>query len=1530
MDQLVFSGDGHAAPVQEALRFEGGSELRLGLARLSATQLGSLRAQIPDAAREELIDLAREGDPQLYAEALLNWARREERANRLANAGLVYQMLSQRAASGEYLFPGASEALRRSAGAALDAIQGRGAMGNRLEFLGRRFAQEASDPIMIAGMAAGSFVFSTARTAFLSRLLASPGRGLIGARALASTGAFLLEVPAFWGTTKGLREAIDPGRQSWDLNTNLRELAGLGLSLGALKLSGALAGSLSRRLASSENPALWGSAERMGHGLLHQGGTLAGILVGHRLEEAAHLRPHVDGATTLIDSLAMLLQFHVGGRLSQEAMGPRFQAYTRDLELRGRWLEQQALAEGQGRIRDRLRDFFNGGGTSGLTPILAGAGGGRLGPSSGAEDGMAEARSHIHAMSMDPEGPGNGLNTGGPLLVEGAPESQPRSVRELPVALPERRGTSKDSMGQVVDRFEPAIAPQKMLRLIPEAVQAEILEHIGLRRSELSQVNDLHLGRGLGSALEKRMREVMLGLTIAGEGKNRENYLSQLREALQHADEMVGMVEYFRRSNQRSILDTLWNSVDPGVREAYEPFKATLLEILGPHFRMPEQGGARGSEVIQPHDAVLSIGSGDMMGLLALYRHQIRPGGHSWRTRLFVNARQASVADEINQKGTYQGNTNLRGVQINYAGDPRILAVGPQGYEGVSREMLQRTVRLQILNVPSDKLHEILTPEYIKNLPENAILLEVIGGFIGPDRRGPYQPARGERRTVLPYQLINQALRAHGREDVQVVSGGGYIPGKALWRGYVQGRNPGEMHPVEMVFAGPDGDTNISEAAELVAESFAGRSRDNGFLRAASTHHQHSTELGKAMKNVTSLLAGYEAGRLAQQMWDGAVQVFNPGAEYKDRIREPLFSLMEGLLLQNETGINPIKARYRAEVRNDYWNCTDINMEEVRRVTGLARKAEISDPEARREAMRRFLSDPEAQRNFLAEHVVNNPAIATTRNPKRGIAQALVEMWRGMGSVYRTDELLPRKGDGSPAMTQEGVNSLPPLMDYYSFENHPIERRRLDDRLYSAFRTFNSDLVIDPPPQIPEHIARALTGVHPELNEARLRRALEGKSERALGLLNSELRRLERYRGLDRKKYPDSVTQQVEVVHALKTAMLEGTPLRLTRSPIIRHPYGNMFIIKMLDHDGRRDSYRAFIRVDGHGVMDRITQMGTFLRSFPEGARLLVEVEATGFHQRKDAASRYELEHTVGRILTAFRQSRESDDVDLIINRREILPDAEERQPFSPEYFQALQPLVERLTRGREGTGVSANSVRNAAAQQAQILSDFLQHSPGWPMVLGYFGGPLNSAIKSAMTRPERGTFIGVYDNGRLVDAFSVFRGYDNQPRALSHHLLSRLAAEFRDRSEYQDLASVDYFDGLELGRFLEDFERYSARIGRGDLEYRMIPLRSLPIEEALAGKVPGINPALLRLFLEQEQGAGDRQQMLAEIAPLYERPMPEIRDSVRDLLTRYLDPFYERNRAFLDQVPIFRFFEKKGAEAITDLIRNGEDPAAE
>ncbi len=275
--------------------------------------------------RAELESLARETDPQFFFEGLLGLGMRREAAGDLEIAAELYAAV----AGAESVRPLRDRAQRR-----LDAVLGRGDAGPRFEFLARRFAREASDPTMLLAMTAGSAVFTLSRASILSRLLASPTRNFLtqglGARAVASGGAFLLEVPAFWATGKGLREFAAPGLQSWDLATNFQELAGAGLTLGALKLTGFGGQSLYRRLAGPAGAV----RERPLQMLFHQTGMFTGIVLGHRLEEAVGLRRPVDGATTLLDSLVMLLQFNVGGRLSHQLLGRSWAGRVQEMELR--------------------------------------------------------------------------------------------------------------------------------------------------------------------------------------------------------------------------------------------------------------------------------------------------------------------------------------------------------------------------------------------------------------------------------------------------------------------------------------------------------------------------------------------------------------------------------------------------------------------------------------------------------------------------------------------------------------------------------------------------------------------------------------------------------------------------------------------------------------------------------------------------------------------------------------------------------------------------------------------------------------------------------------------------------------------------------------------------------------------------------------------------------------------------------------------------------------------------------------------
>lgn len=1461
-------------------------------ARGAAVTSSSLVSQLLDqaapsldaSAREELLSLFPERDSAFFSEALYSWAQRQETQGRHEAAGLAYRAIAQ----GDF-----SAAIRERAQGRLAALQGAGSSALRAEVLLRRLGREASDPVMLLGMAAGSTVFSAARAGIMSRLLSSPGTGFItrglGARAVAATGAFALEVPAFWATTKGLNEALHPGLQRWDLDTNLCELAGLGLTLGALKLTGALAGGLSRNPLLRNPGAPPSPVPGRFEGLFGQAGMFGGILLGHRLEEAAGLRAPVDGATTFTDSLAMLIQFNVGGRLMQGAF-PGLHRLGHELTLRSQALEAASTRE----TRPSFLDF-----SGGLLPLEATAGGRLPAPRGG--DGLETAR----GLAMMMTGPKDGFDGGRPARLtslDRAPDEGPP-----PKLLPERTGSARDSSGKVTDPFEPKIMPpNRILKLSLERAQQEgadpqqeIMDHTPFAKGDYDKVNPEHLGRGLGLALQARMREIDGLLADPSADQVFETLGPSFRRALISADEMVGMVEYFTRANQVNVLNSFRAAIERETWDRYDNLKQVLIHYLGPHV----------SRTIEPNEGILSIGSGDMMALLALFRHRIAPGQLSWRTRLMVHARQQNVADEINVEGTYRD--KLKGVQINFRHDPQIVAVGPAGLRGVTHSDLHRAFRLQVLNVPSDKLHEVLTEDYIRSLPNRALLFEVIGGFIGRENRGIFQPAPGDRETVLPFQLINQALRHFGREDVTVISGGGFIPGKHLWRG----------EPVEMLFAGPDSDAhpNVAPEAKLLAVTFAGEGFDNGFLRAGHTHNQRSTELGKALKNVTSLLAGFNTAALVARMIDGAVVSANPRGDFETLVRDPLFRMMEGILLVNEQ-LDPLKAKYNQEVRNDFWQCTDINIVEVRRVLEAARALPVND--------RKTLE------NFLTREIVDNPIIATTRNPKRGIAEYIIQHWRERGSAYRTEELLPRGDDGKPKMTQEGVNSIGPLMAYYNFPLQDIESRGLDEMFYQGHRLF---LGTEPvrPPTLGEGLREALRGEFAGIPEEAVRRALEGRSMHSVELLDFEIRRLRKYRHTVKGEQSfDIIRRQEEAVRHLLDIMRNNDVVRVMRvhNALLCQPYGNMFRVRMKEPGTRIDTNFAFIRVDAGGIRERMTQLGMFLRSFREGTRLTTHIELEGLDSRKDFALRAELEFMTRSILTAFHDSRRSDNVQVILNNTVLRPDAMERQPLSEDYFRSLAPLVERLNRSNTDRSVTAPMLRNAGPDQAKLLDNLLQHSPAWPMLLGYFGGPINRAIKSALTRPERGTFVGIYSGGQLVDSFMVYRNGRNEAMALSHHLTSQLEADPSLASHNGDPQSIDYFEGMELNRFLQNYEDFANRTGLGRVDYRMLDIKSLPLETALVDEIPGVNAALLRIFLEGKDDVpwvAARQAMLNELTPLYEEPLPEIQSRLVTILNRYLNPFYERYGELLgiDNIGIFRYVRDHGPGSLRRSTRDGADP---
>ncbi|MDL1872780.1 hypothetical protein FBR05_11350 [Deltaproteobacteria bacterium PRO3] len=1541
LDQIGFAapeGAAGAHPFREALSGGAAEDLRGALSRLRASDRARLATHLPEAALQELLSISQESDPELFAESLYQWARRQEAEDRLDAAGLVYGTFAQREAGGDYLLAGAGEGLRTRAAQSLDAILGRGAAGPRAEFLLRRLAREASNPVMIAGMATGSFVFSTARTAILSRLLAAPTRSVLGARALASTGAFLLEVPAFWATTKGLNEAIAPGSQRWDMATNARELAGLGLTLGALKLSGLASGALSRRLARSPNPLEWSAGERLGHGLLQQGGMLAGIMAGHRLEEAVGLRPHLDGATALIDSLGMLLQFHVGGRLSQTALGPGFQAYSRELETRSRRLEGMALAELAGRLRGGLGGSgpSTGFGAPVYAMAMSGAGGGR-GPS-GPRPG--ELPPGVMAMMG-----GEGSKVSNPVN-----PARERGIRiDVPPALPERTGRTQD------DLFAPPLGADEILQAVRELpIHLEITSRLESRTGEWARTSDADLGNAVGEALEARLGEIARHPTYESLRALAERPLletdfsrvpryetlpEELREALDSAADLMQITQYALRSNQLEMLDAAREQLRPESQTVYQELLTVIRLLKGPRLAMPAGDIARGDEVIGPDSAVLSHGAGAMSSWLRVISRRVVPGGLPWYARLLATEANYSAVKSLRTTGknpfmspamshNFEGDVPIEPVYFN--------AQDLANSDAVART-LYRTVRVQMLNVPAKALPEILTESFVRQLPERAILISAIGGVVEPKDEAPQ----------FPSDFVRERLDRHGRGDVEIVSLSGYVPADKLWSG----------ERVSISLSAREDEANPGaprEAARLVARLLAGDTMSNDYVTATLSHWERSSNVGKVLKNVFTLEAGWRAGRIAREVVEAQQGLASDSPRYRElqdlgrgryaEAREHIKDMMRSVLLNNE-GVKPRVADYKPEVWMDFDECATIYFDNLVELFRRARRMSIREASA------------DDIHNLLKTEVFEAPRdrrVATTRNPRYGIARALHEMLVEHGLPFRD------YSEVGPNVTVEGLNSLDPILRLYHNPRRDIEQRRLPDAVYELHeRVFGKR--VERPPEIREYLrwavdrqprtaeARGMQAVLRDtgINPVRLRQALEGSDERTLAFLGRELRRLSVYHARvqharrairtgaaenteemsgEMREREALLQRQVEFVRQLKEAALRGQFVSALRIPRPIGPYENAFEIVRRDAEGERPTHQVFVRLNLDEALKRLTQLGMLLRRFPPENPVEIDIRIPESARTPENIHKlFELELTGREIVRAF-QSQRPGSIRLSIDRRSTESEASLRhEPPSDAFYQSLEPLARWVLKRASGEAVRREEVRallRSPRHETNGVTDrLLSEGNGWVMLLTPSEGPIQSGIRTMLTRPEKSTLMGIYSGDRLVDTFAVYRYDAGEARILSHRLLTDFRRSLADSWGYQNLSSVDFFQGLPVEEFIRDYQEYARRENISVTEVRPIPLRSTPVEEALIGRNPQINPAILKVYLML---SGERGEALIRASdPLYELPPEEARSRFAALAEPALREFFPEDAPALHNNPLYLLYQKFGFQPGVSPLRS-------
>lgn len=1069
------------------------------------------------------------------------------------------------------------------------------------------------------------------------------------------------------------------------------------------------------------------------------------------------------------------------------------------------------------------------------------------------------------------------------------------------------------------------------------AVQA-VVNELGLNgrsREEidpqaLNHTPDEDFGFAVGATMRRGMDIFFNSPHIESmEGKRLQDLRDpDFRNVVRTLDNLMDVALYAPRTEHQGFQEGLEVGLGERGVTRLEDLKSGLISLLSPQV---------GRDIISPEEGALSHGYGAMSGYLALLRHRIMPGALSWRYQLFTIGPNPKTAEGLRTTGRYDKKLGAN-VVSNYREDPFILSVGPDGFQGMTQEMLTRSFQLQMFNVKSSLLHTILTPEYIQSLPKDTHIFESIGGWIGEDSRGifnEYLAHKINQRTLLPYEFINYAMERYRRQDVEVVTGPGFLPADYLW-----------LHrPVRMAFAGrefPAGRRH-SPAATRLARLFAGLGDTPYIEEVGVTHHQHSSELGKAMKNIASVLAGMMAVDFSRSNRGKALEERDFRAALQLDIIEPMETLLLNTL-GSEGIIKQSRLSFRSEVMEDLHSCLGLDLARIRT---LYEEALTSDAVP--------LYDSE---RFVESWVMDNilrirKQFAPTRNPVMGLVLGIARTINAeRGGTLSIPEIVRIIGD-KKLLTTEGTDSLQPFVRRNQFNEHPIELRNIDSRIVDLYNLIYPNDPIVPSPSIPEQILQAFRGEFSFINIDHLRAALNGKSQESINLLAEEL---DRYQRMQRQSIqePDNLylkrllTREEQLIPRLIASMsirdpFVGDPRAVYDFPVYQDPYENVVRIRMPDVEiGPNQTvrpYYSYLRVNGPGIMDRLTLLGMYLRSFGSAPRIFLDIETTGLESRDSHQHIWEIENTIPWILGAY-QARDPDArIRINHNGNKINPVNYTRADFNRlAFYRGLEPLLERLNRMDPNTSIDGSRVNEVRKNTGNLLDSMLQREAGWPSLVKYYAGPIQRAIKSGLTRPEKQAMIGVYSGGQLQEAFMVFRGRDGNPRALNHSVFKKFTEAFPDRYGEDSLAgrprqeqalSMHYFEGLPLREFLETFEQLHSRESQDDLNYRLIDVQSLPIEMAMAGKIDGVNPAVLRAFLTMAP-VDQRKNMYRDLENYYEEPAEVSEPATRNILQRYLTPFYNQTHEMLEQHRPYRILyeaiEKYGRRGYQVLVLRGTD----
>lgn len=354
------SGELGAGPVQRLLARDSAG-LKEAVQRLPAEARAALEQRLGRSGLHELISLSRDAKGESFGSGLLSWAKGQEAAGRHDVAAGVYQLLDETAAGDpSHRIAGLNAATRQSARDHLAVLSGGGPAGMR--FVHRlQNIHNSIDGSMIVGMAVGSTVFTGVRSLFLQGLLNSPTAGLLtrgfGARFVASSGAFLPEVGAFWGTSKVYHALNGTGSLSWDPERDPYELRSLVVGLGALKLFALPFAYGGQWAAAAQGAGLRHAVLKASQPLWEPAGMWAGIMAGHGAEQHVLGWQEAQGLSSfLTDSLFSLAELYAGAKASQIFFAPLYRLnHGLNTQLMAQERAQIASAAAAiGRVLDRI------------------------------------------------------------------------------------------------------------------------------------------------------------------------------------------------------------------------------------------------------------------------------------------------------------------------------------------------------------------------------------------------------------------------------------------------------------------------------------------------------------------------------------------------------------------------------------------------------------------------------------------------------------------------------------------------------------------------------------------------------------------------------------------------------------------------------------------------------------------------------------------------------------------------------------------------------------------------------------------------------------------------------------------------------------------------------------------------------------------------------------------------------------------------------------------------------------------------